>query len=99
MDKAELKILRKIVGEGYKLKAQHNNPEWREALESAEGLLIDEKAKLKEVEPIPGLDMQHIIKEAVKYGMYLADPMTDQITANDEGLDYYNEIKSELGVK
>ena len=66
MDKAELKILRKIVGEGYKLKAQHNNPEWREALESAEGLLIDEKAKLKEAQPIPDrlnttLDSFHVV--------------------------------------
>lgn len=45
MTKEELKILRKIVGEGYKLKAQHSNPEWRKALEDAEQLLIDEKKK------------------------------------------------------
>ena len=38
--KNDIKILRAIVGEGYKLKAQHNNPEWRKALEDAEGLLI-----------------------------------------------------------
>lgn len=48
MTKPEIKILRKIVGEGYKLKAQHNNPEWKEALENAEALLI--KARKEDAE-------------------------------------------------
>lgn len=43
MTKDELKILKKIVGEGYKLKAQHSNPDWRKALEDAEQLLISNK--------------------------------------------------------
>lgn len=37
------KILKKIVGQGYKLKAQHSNDEWRDALENAEELLIDRR--------------------------------------------------------
>lgn len=37
------KILKKIVGEGYKLKSHHNNPDWKNALESAESLLIDKR--------------------------------------------------------
>lgn len=43
MDKEQLKILKKIVSEGYKLKQQHNNPEWKKALEDAEQLIIDSK--------------------------------------------------------
>jgi cysteinyl-tRNA synthetase len=37
------KILKKLVGEGYKLKAQHNNTDWKNALENAEALLIDKR--------------------------------------------------------
>lgn len=37
------KVLKKLVGEGYKLKAQHNNKDWREALENAERVLIKMK--------------------------------------------------------
>jgi uncharacterized protein YfbU (UPF0304 family) len=46
MTKEEYKILKNIVAEGYKLKSQHSNPEWRKALENAEQLLIDEKEKI-----------------------------------------------------
>ena len=35
------KILKKIVSEGYKLKAHHSNPDWKNALEDAEELIID----------------------------------------------------------
>jgi hypothetical protein len=45
MEKAELKIIKKLVSEGYKLKAQHNNIGWKKALEDAEELLINEKKK------------------------------------------------------
>ena len=48
MTKEEIKILRKIVGEGYGLKAQHNNPKWRTALENAEALLIKARKEDKE---------------------------------------------------
>ena len=44
MDNKERKILKKLVGEGYKLKSQHNNPDWCEALENAENLLIDKRS-------------------------------------------------------
>ena len=37
------KILKKLVGQAYKLKAQHNNEDWRNALENAEELLIDKR--------------------------------------------------------
>ena len=47
MTKEELKIVKKIVAEGYKLKAQHSNPDWKEALENAEKLLIDNKLTQK----------------------------------------------------
>ena len=40
-----IKTLKKMVSEGYKLKAQHSNPEWRKALEDAEQLLIQLKSK------------------------------------------------------
>ena len=43
MNSKELKILKRIVSEGYKLKVQHNNSEWRKALEDAERLIIDSK--------------------------------------------------------
>jgi hypothetical protein len=45
MDDKLRKILKKIVGEGYKLKAHHNDLDWKNALESAESLLIDTKDK------------------------------------------------------
>ena len=45
MKDKEIKILKAIVSEGYKLKAQHSNKEWRKALEDAEQLLIDYKNK------------------------------------------------------
>jgi hypothetical protein len=51
MTDEEIKILRAIVGEGYKLKAQHNNPGWRDALENAEQLLINERKRVKEDQP------------------------------------------------
>lgn len=35
------KILKKLVSEGYKLKAHHSNTDWKEALEDAEELIID----------------------------------------------------------
>ena len=35
------KILKKIVSEGYKLKAHHSNPDWKNVLEDAEELIID----------------------------------------------------------
>ena len=34
-----IKILKNLINEGYKLKAQHNNEKWRKALEDAERLL------------------------------------------------------------
>jgi hypothetical protein len=37
------KALKKLVSEGYKLKQQHGNPEWRKALEEAETVLIKNK--------------------------------------------------------
>ena len=40
-----IKILKKLVSEGYKLKAQHNNNKWRKALEDAEELIINHKTK------------------------------------------------------
>ncbi len=40
MTQEEIKILKQIVSEGYKLKAQHSNKEWMKALEDAEELLI-----------------------------------------------------------
>lgn len=40
------KALKKLVSEGYKLKLQHNNPDWKKALEEAEDVLIKLK-KLK----------------------------------------------------
>jgi len=38
-----LRILKKLVSEGYKLKAQHSNSEWKTALENAEEILINNK--------------------------------------------------------
>ena len=46
-NKELIKALKKLVSEGYKLKSQHNNPEWREALENAEELLIKIKNENK----------------------------------------------------
>lgn len=37
------KALKKLVSEGYKLKQQHSNQEWRKALEDAEAVLIQKK--------------------------------------------------------
>lgn len=48
-EKKLVKVLKKLVSEGYKLKEQHNNPKWREALENAEETLIEYKKK-REVE-------------------------------------------------
>jgi len=50
MTDVEYKILKKIVGQGYKLKAQHSNADWREALENAEQLVMDEKKRRKDLE-------------------------------------------------
>lgn len=36
-----IKILKKLVSEGYKLKAHHNNPDWKKTLENAERKLIE----------------------------------------------------------
>lgn len=41
MKKSLRKILKKIVSEGYKLKSHHSNPDWKNALEDAEELIID----------------------------------------------------------
>ena len=38
-----IKAMKALVSEGYKLKAQHSNPEWKKALENAELLLIENK--------------------------------------------------------
>ena len=38
------KILKKLVSEGYKLKAQHSNKDWKDALENAESLLVDKRS-------------------------------------------------------
>jgi hypothetical protein len=40
-----IKIIKRLVSEGYKLKAQHKNDEWRKALEDAEELIIKNKTK------------------------------------------------------
>lgn len=42
----EIKIIKRLVAEGYSLKAHHNNPDWKKALEDAE-LLIKELSKPK----------------------------------------------------
>jgi len=34
-----VEVVKKLVSEGYKLKSQHNNPKWKQALENAEQLL------------------------------------------------------------
>lgn len=47
MDKQELKILKKLVAEGYKLKMQHNNKEWKTALDNAENILLKYKQNAK----------------------------------------------------
>ncbi len=38
------KILKKLVSEGYKLKAQHSNKDWKDALENAASLLVDKRS-------------------------------------------------------
>lgn len=40
------KALKKLVSEGYKLKKQHSNPEWKKALEEAEAVLIQQKKRI-----------------------------------------------------
>jgi len=45
MDKKIIKALKNIVAEGYKLKAHHNNKDWKNALEKVEEILILEKQK------------------------------------------------------
>ena len=40
--KAE-KIIKKLIAEGYKLKAHHNNKEWKKALEDAEAYILEKK--------------------------------------------------------
>lgn len=42
-------VLKSIISEGYKLKAQHNNPDWKQSLENAEKLLIELKKKKKQI--------------------------------------------------
>jgi hypothetical protein len=44
-----IKVLKKLVSDGYKLKAQHNNDKWRKSLEDAEELIINYKAKTNEL--------------------------------------------------
>jgi len=39
MTPVEIKILKTLVSEGYKLKRQHNNPKWKKALEDAESII------------------------------------------------------------
>jgi hypothetical protein len=41
------KALKNLVSEGYKLKKQHSNPEWKKALEEAENVLIKRKKEKK----------------------------------------------------
>jgi len=43
MTSAQIKTIKKAVREGYKLKAQHNNEEWRKALEDLEALIINQQ--------------------------------------------------------
>ena len=46
MTKEEIKILKKVVTEGYKLKAHHSNEKWKDALEAGERL-VGEKTDYK----------------------------------------------------
>ena len=48
--KAQIDVLKPIVAEGYKLKAHHNNPEWKKQLETSEQKLIELKQQLKQLE-------------------------------------------------
>lgn len=43
------KALKNLVSEGYKLKKQHSNPEWKKALEEAESVLIKRKQEKKDL--------------------------------------------------
>lgn len=45
MEDKLIKALKKLISEGYKLKAQHNNKDMKYALENAEELLIEIKNK------------------------------------------------------
>ena len=47
MERELEKALKKLVSEGYKLKAQHSNPDWKKALEEAEDVLIKAKQEKK----------------------------------------------------
>jgi hypothetical protein len=47
MERELEKALKKLVSEGYKLKAQHANAEWKKALEEAEDVLIKLKKEKK----------------------------------------------------
>lgn len=48
MEREMEKALKSLVSEGYKLKKQHSNPEWKKALEEAESVLIKRKKERKE---------------------------------------------------
>lgn len=48
MEEKLLKILKRIVSEGYKLNQHHSNKEWKEILESGERIIINIKQNLEE---------------------------------------------------
>jgi hypothetical protein len=48
--KAQIEVLKPIVAEGYKLKAHHNNSEWKKQLELSEQKLIELRQQLKQLE-------------------------------------------------
>lgn len=39
-EKEYQKTIKRLLSEGYKLKAHHSNPEWKKALEDGEELMI-----------------------------------------------------------
>lgn len=47
MERELEKSIKKLFSEGYKLKAQHSNPDWKKALEEAEDVLIKIKQEKK----------------------------------------------------
>lgn len=49
MEREMEKALKSLVSEGYKLKKQHSNPEWKKALEEAESVLIKRKKEKKKL--------------------------------------------------
>jgi hypothetical protein len=73
MEKELIKVLKKLVSEGYKLKQQHNNPEWRKALEDAEEILI--KVKMKD----------HIINKEDAERLFSLEE--EDLSPNDEPID------------